>query len=68
MNTGYYGISGKSTRSKVHLDINGHPACGAKIHKDAEFQWCASGIKLDYLECKHCLKIATNIILERTIK
>lgn len=55
--TGYYGIPGK-VGGKVHIHFNGHPVCGAKIHPLAEFQWCANGIRYEYLECEKCEAIA----------
>jgi hypothetical protein len=61
MATGYYGIPGKHG-GKVHLDIEGRPACGSRIHKDSRFQWCAHGIQISYIECKHCLRIAANLL------
>ena len=65
MMTGYYTISGETKRGKVHItSINGRPICGSHLHENAEFQWCASGIKLDYVECKHCIKIGTKILSE----
>lgn len=50
--TGWYGSPLRST--KVHVVFDGHPICGAKIGIDLDFQWCANGIVIDYLECSHC--------------
>lgn len=46
--------SAKHHASVVHVVENGVPACGVKPHPDSEFQWCASGLHADLLECGQC--------------
>jgi hypothetical protein len=55
--TGWFGIPGRrADGAKVHavLADTGKPLCGVRFHPDSEFQWCAPGVKLDYLECERC--------------
>ncbi len=56
--TGYFGIPGRTNeRAKVHA-VDGHqPICGTKMHRDSEYQFCASFIDYRMLECKRCRKI-----------
>lgn len=49
--TGYY--ANETSWTKVHLVIDGKPACGALI-KNKSFQFCSVGITLKYIECKKC--------------
>lgn len=53
--TGYYGRPGDRERGRVHIHIKGSgPACGVRLHPDSQFQWCAQGVRLDYVECERC--------------
>ena len=53
--TGYYGVPGSSKGSfTVHAVMEGKPLCGWRPRKNMEFQWCAGGIRWDYLECERC--------------
>jgi hypothetical protein len=52
--TGWFCIPGGRTGGQVHVVSYGKPICGQRLHKKAEFQWCAHGIKLDYIECARC--------------
>lgn len=54
--TGWYGIPGGRTGGRVHIVSDGKPICGDHIHSKAEFQWCAPGVKYDYVECRRCLE------------
>ena len=59
--TGWWGLPGDQTNkgfTKVHLEVNGKPACGSRLRKGMIYQWCAPGIKYDYLECEHCKRKA----------
>jgi hypothetical protein len=55
--TGYYGVPGEIARGKVHIHVldTGRPLCGARLSERSEFQWCAGGVYLKYVICKHCL-------------
>ncbi len=57
--TGWWGIpGGPSCRStKVHIEEGGKPACGSRLGPKMVYQWCAWGMKWDYLECEHCKDI-----------
>ena len=58
MSTGYFGIPGSATGfTKVHIVEGGRPICGARVSPESEYQWCAPGIKLDYLECGNCKRV-----------
>lgn len=59
--TGFYGIPGK-TGGKVHLRINGKPACGARFRSDQQFQFCSGNIHIEYIECRTCKRIAINML------
>lgn len=60
LKTGWFGIPmkpGKQTNkhTMVHIVSSaGLPICGYKPNKKMEFQWCANGIRLEYVECKKC--------------
>lgn len=41
----------------THVVEDGAPACGTVLHPDMEFQWCASGIHRDSLECRNCKRV-----------
>jgi len=52
------GITGSFTKTHARRNDTGKPACGARVHPKAEYQWCAIWLKEDYLECERCKKIA----------
>ena len=53
--TGWFGIPGSfKPGGQVHVVRNGKPICGQHIHPKAQFQWCADGINLNFIECKRC--------------
>lgn len=53
--TGWYGIPGsKSYFTKTHIADNRKPLCKAAIRRDAEFQFCATGVRSMYVECERC--------------
>jgi len=54
MVTGYYANTTNFT--KTHIVFDGKPICGASIGKKLKFQWCANGVRRDYVECKNCLR------------
>ncbi len=49
--TGYFGVPGK-LGGRVHVVQGGKPVCGARVR--GEFQWCAHGIQMDYVDCSRC--------------
>lgn len=52
--TGY----GKRWSATVtHVVENGVPSCGVVLHPDMEFQWCATGIHRESLECRNCKRV-----------
>lgn len=55
MKTGYFANTKRYTKKHVVYD-NDEPVCGVRISKDMSFQWCASGIYTDYIECERCIK------------
>jgi hypothetical protein len=67
--TGYFGIPG-SSRGNFTVHAVGpmprrRPLCGWRPSKEHKFQWCAHGIKTEYLECGHCKRIARSGLLKR---
>jgi hypothetical protein len=62
--TGYYGIPGTCRVTQVHLILGGRPVCGYRPAKSQEFQWCAHGIQLYYLECPRCRERAKKYYLK----
>ena len=52
--TGYWGIPGTSRISNVHISWDGKAICGAKFHPDSKFQFCANGVRLEYVTCNRC--------------
>ena len=55
--TGYFARETRPyERTKVHAVAFGKPICGVSISEEAEFQWCAGGVHLPYIECQRCLK------------
>lgn len=62
MQTGYYGRvgpTGRTLTTKVHLRPRGQygPLCGATIHPDMAFHWCANWAEMGYVDCEHCRKM-----------
>lgn len=59
--TGYFGIPGSSRGSfTVHIVAVSGPLCGWRPRKEMEFQWCAGGIKWDFVECDRCKRAVKN--------
>ena len=61
VSTGWFGIPGNKGRgsTKVHLvAMDGKPVCGAGLSPKQEYQWCADGVRFDFIECKRCKGIA----------
>jgi hypothetical protein len=55
--TGFYGIPGKCGGIvHVHDYDTGRPDCGVDLNPKAEFQFCAVGVRLEYVECERCRK------------
>lgn len=65
--TGYYGVPGK-IGGKVHLAEGHKPMCGTHLHPKAEFQWCARGVVLSYVECQRCHLIGELIEQEAELR
>ena len=64
VHTGWFGrYTYRGTRSAthnataVHVVENGVPACGITLHPDMEFQFCASGIRKELVECGNCKRV-----------
>lgn len=58
METGYFASPATPhKRSKVHLVTGAYdvPICGVYIKPDKRFQWCATYVCREYVECKRCL-------------
>lgn len=51
--TGYFGVPGK-LGGKVHIAVDSKPLCGSAMPKESVFQWCAHGVKRQYVECERC--------------
>jgi hypothetical protein len=64
VSTGWFGQPGRGGRStKVHvLKEDGTCLCGYKAHKSFEYQWCASGINLEYVDCTTCKRKSEKLI------
>ena len=61
MQTGWFGRylyrgqkEAKHFSTPVHVVNDGEPFCGAALHRDMEFQFCASGVALELIECGNC--------------
>ena len=67
--TGWFGNPLRGCKTHVVQDhplVPGwHPICGSKIGIDMDFQWCADGVHLKYIECKTCLIKAGKILKEK---
>lgn len=62
LQTGYFGVPGH-VGGKVHLvTADKRPVCHIHLHPQAEFQFCAARIVLDYIECEKCREIARAIL------
>ena len=55
--TGFFGIPGVHSQTKVHVAVDGKPLCGARLRKAMEFQWCAHGYNRDLVSCGSCHRI-----------
>jgi hypothetical protein len=63
--TGFVGRPGSLRATKVHLfRQDGRAVCGYRPSPTWEFQWCAHGIRYDYLECPRCKAIAKRFTLK----
>lgn len=60
--TGFWGVPGRRWGGKVHLVRGGAALCGAVSGPAAEFQWCAWGLELRYIDCRRCRAAAQKII------
>jgi hypothetical protein len=50
-------VPGTFRSTVVHaVDENRVAICGYRAHKSYEFQWCARGLQIDYVECRTCLR------------
>lgn len=67
ISTGWFGQpskpegNGRSTITHVRKD-DGTCLCGYKPHKNYQYQWCFSGISMDYIECKGCREQAEKLL------
>lgn len=62
--TGWSGVPGATgdRSSKVHLFVDGKPACGSRLAPKSEFQCCARRIWFDVIECEKCRLIAMKLM------
>ncbi len=61
--TGYFASQQRDRPTKVHVvDGNDSPVCGATLGGDMIFQWCAQVIRVEYIECKTCKRIANRVM------
>ena len=63
VSTGWFGIPGgpEYASTKVHIVVDGKPACGARLSPAQRYQWCSHGIHLGYVECRRCTGMAQSI-------
>lgn len=56
--TGWYGRPG-GRGGIVHVKVKGErlPVCGVRLHEDMRFQWCAHGVREEWVECGSCKRI-----------
>ena len=54
---GWWGVPGGPPGGMVHIVRGGRPACGAKVHRDAQLQLSARWIERSYLECRKCIAL-----------
>lgn len=60
MSTGWWGIPGTATHTKVHLTLDGRypkPLCGATLGPLMHYQRCAGGFELEMVECRRCARM-----------
>lgn len=60
MSTGWWGLPGDGTgncSTKVHVEVDGKPACGFKVRPEMIYQWCCPGVNANYVECTHCTRM-----------
>ena len=64
---GWFGVPGahSSKSTKTHLLVGGKPACGARVGKRAEFQWCCVGAGVYNCECQVCERKRQKLVKER---
>jgi hypothetical protein len=72
MQTGYFyhyrknaGPSEGGISTKIHLEENGKPVCGARLHAESRFSYCSADIHYPYIDCCRCKKIAAEILDKR---
>jgi hypothetical protein len=58
--TGYF-AEPKTSWNKVHITKNGLPICGYKPNKKLSFQFCSSGINLNYTDCGNCNRVVQSM-------
>lgn len=56
ISTGYFGVPGTERCTNVHVynGVTGRCLCGYLPNDQYQFQWCAHGVQMDYVECKSC--------------
>lgn len=59
MRTGYFARATEDKHKAKHTQVhivksNGLCLCGYRPHKTMQFQWCANGVVLNYVECNRC--------------
>ena len=56
--TGWFGIPGgpEWRSTKVHICMRRRPVCGTRMGPNQQFQFCATGMYMPYVECKRCQK------------
>ena len=66
ISTGWYGIPGAKGRgsTKVHVVIEGKPACGCRVGSKQEYQPCARGAIVSMVECLRCKQIAMHMLAD----
>lgn len=61
--TGFFGVPGSAKGNfTVHAVDGGKTLCGWHPRKNMEFQWCAHGIRWEFLECESCKKQARPLL------
>lgn len=67
MNTGWFGVPGKTppVDTKVHLVHQGRTLCGWKPGSHYQFQWCATGIHLEMVECARCCVAGRKLLTQK---
>lgn len=66
VSTGFWGIPGTYRCTKVHVAVGSNRAlCGRRFSSRCQYQWCAHGIHLEYLECPRCRVRAHKIVLRQ---